>query len=166
MTSFQRPSSFRMACSIPAEADAGVCVRLLTGASLTFACALAASSRAKYVLPLCRNTPHTQIDLPPPIAAYFAADSSDANAVARCFSESAVVIDERREHRGRPAITRWKAEATAKYHYTSEPLAVEASGPDVTVTARVTGDFPGSPVELRYRFTLDGTTIARLEITA
>ena len=108
----------------------------------------------------------TPIDLPPPIAAYFAADTSDANAVARCFSESAVVIDERREHRGRPAITRWKAEATAKYHYTSEPLTVDASGPDVTVTARVTGDFPGSPVELQYRFTLEGASIARLEITA
>ena len=106
------------------------------------------------------------IDLPPPIAAYFAADTSDANAVARCFSESAVVIDERREHRGRPAITRWKGEAAAKYHYTSEPLTVNASGPDVTVTARVTGDFPGSPVELQYRFTLEGASIARLEITA
>jgi ketosteroid isomerase-like protein len=106
------------------------------------------------------------IALPPPIAAYFAADTSDANAVARCFSENAVVIDERHEHRGRPAITRWKAEATAKYHYTSEPLAVDASGPDVTVTARVSGDFPGSPVDLEYRFTLEGTSIARLEITA
>ena len=52
------------------------------------------------------------------------------------------------------------------YHYTSEPLAVDASGPEVTVTARVTGDFPGSPVELRYRFTLEGASIARLEITA
>ena len=114
-------------------------------------------------MPTHANAP---IDLPPPIAAYFAADTSDANAVARCFSESAVVIDERREHRGRPAITRWKAEATAKYHYTSEPLAVDASGPDVTVTARVTGDFPGSPVELHYRFTLQGASIARLEITA
>ena len=36
----------------------------------------------------------------------------------------------------------------------------------MTVTARVTGDFPGSPVDLRYRFTLEGATIARLEITA
>ena len=106
------------------------------------------------------------IDLPSPIAAYFAAGTSDANAIARCFSESAVVIDEGREHRGRPAITRWKAEATAKYHYTSEPLAADASGPDVTVTARVTGDFPGSPVELKYRFTLEDASIARLEITA
>ncbi len=106
------------------------------------------------------------IHLPPPIAAYFAADTSDANAVARCFSESAVVIDERREHRGRPAITRWRAEAATKYHYTSEPLAVEVSGPEVIVTARVTGDFPGSPVKLQYRFTLEGALIATLEITA
>jgi hypothetical protein len=109
---------------------------------------------------------HEPIHLPPPIAAYFDADASDANAVARCFNESAVVIDERREHRGRAAITRWKTEATAKYHYTSEPLAVDDSGPEVTVTARVTGHFPGSPVDLRYRFTLEGATIARLEITA
>jgi hypothetical protein len=106
------------------------------------------------------------IHLPPPIAAYFHADASDANAVAQCFSESGVVIDERREHRGRPAITRWKAAATAKYHYTSEPLAVDVAGPDVTVAARVTGDFPGSPVNLQYRFTLEGASIARLEITA
>ena len=109
---------------------------------------------------------HAPIHLPPPIAAYFDADASDANAVARCFSESAVVINERREHRGRPAITRWRAEATAKYHYTSEARAVDVSGPDVTVTARVTGDFTGSPVDLRYRFTLEGASIARLEITA
>ena len=111
-------------------------------------------------------SPNAPIHLPPPIAAYFAADTSDGNVVARCFSESAVVIDERREHRGKPAIARWRAEALAKYHYTSEPLAVDVAGPEVTVTARVTGDFPGSPVELQYRFTLEGALIARLEITA
>jgi hypothetical protein len=106
------------------------------------------------------------IHLPPPIAAYFAADPSDANVVARCFSESAVVIDERREHRGKAAIARWRAEALAKYHYTTEPLAVDVARPEVIVTARVTGDFPGSPVKLQYRFTLEGASIARLEITA
>ena len=102
------------------------------------------------------------IDLPAPIAAYFAADGG---GVASCFIEDAVVVDERREHRGRQAIGHWKTEATARYHYTSEPLAVDFSGADVTVSARVTGEFPGSPIELRYRFTLDGDKIARLEIT-
>ena len=90
---------------------------------------------------------------------------TDADRVARCFTGSAVVVDERRQHRGRLAIARWKAESTAKYHYTSEPLMVDVSGGNVTVNARVTGDFPGSPVDLRYRFTLEGDKIARLEIT-
>ena len=54
------------------------------------------------------------IDLPAPVAAYFAADTTGAEAVAQCFSDGAVVIDERQEHRGRTAIARWKAEASAK----------------------------------------------------
>jgi hypothetical protein len=84
--------------------------------------------------------------------------------VARCFTDSAVVVDEQREHRGHVAIARWKSDATAMYHYTSVPIAVERAGPDAIVTARVAGDFPGSPVELRYRFALEGDRIARLEI--
>jgi hypothetical protein len=80
--------------------------------------------------------------------------------VARCFTETAIVIDERRDHRGRVAVARWKAEATAKYHYTSEPLTVDISGGEATVNARVTGDFPGSPVEMRYRLRLEFTAMA------
>ena len=107
----------------------------------------------------------TSTRLPSPIASYFAADVGDANQVARCFTEDAVVIDEQREHRGQLAIARWKAEATAKYRYTSVPIAVDVSGHEATVTARLTGDFPGSPVDLRYRFVLEGDRIARLEIS-
>ena len=106
------------------------------------------------------------VELPAPIAGYFAADTTDGNAVARCFSEGAVVVDERREYRGRAAIARWKAEATTKYRYTSEPISAEVSGKHVTVTARLTGEFPGSPIELRYRFVLEGNEIARLEIAS
>jgi hypothetical protein len=32
------------------------------------------------------------------------------------------------------------------------------------VTGRVTGNFPGSPVDLRYRFRLDHGLVASLEI--
>ena len=45
-----------------------------------------------------------------------------------------------------------------------ERLRVHVSGDQTTVTGRVTGDFPGSPVDLQYRFTLEGDKIARLEI--
>ena len=104
------------------------------------------------------------IDLPAPVAAYFAAETTGAQAVAHCFSDGAVVIDERREYRGRTAIARWKAETSAKFRYSVERLGVHVSGDQTAVTGRVTGDFPGSPVELQYHFTLEGDRIARLEI--
>jgi len=104
------------------------------------------------------------IDLPRPVAAYFAADTNGAEAVAQCFTDGAVVIDERQEYRSRTAIARWKADASAKFRYSVERLGVHVSRDHVTVTGRVTGDFPGSPVELQYHFTLEGDKIARLEI--
>ena len=103
-------------------------------------------------------------DLPAPVAAYFAADTTGAEAVAQCFTDGAVVIDERQEYRGRAAIARWKAEASAKFRYAVYRLGAHVSGNQTTVTGRVTGDFPGSPVELQYHFTLEGDKIARLEI--
>jgi len=109
---------------------------------------------------------NASINLPPPVAAYFAADTTDADRLARCFTAGAVVIDEQRDHRGQLAIARWKADATAKYHYTSVPMAIDIAGSDAIVTARVSGDFPGSPVVLRYRFALEGDRIARLEIAS
>ena len=105
------------------------------------------------------------VTLPEPIAAYFAADQSDGDAVAQCFTENAVVIDERRTHAGRDAIRRWKAEASAKFSYTTDPFAVSEEDGQTVVTAHVAGDFPGSPVDLRYAFVLEGGKIARLEIT-
>jgi len=105
------------------------------------------------------------ITLPGPIAAYFAADQNDGDAVALCFTENAVVIDERQTHAGRAAIRRWKAEATTKFSYTVDPFAISEEGGQTVVTGHVAGDFPGSPVDLRYAFVLEGDKIARLEIT-
>jgi len=104
------------------------------------------------------------IALPGPIAAYFAADQSDGDAVALCFAEDATVIDERRTHSGRAAISRWKSEASTKFTYTTDPLAIGEEDGRTVVTARVSGDFPGSPVDLRYAFELESGKIARLEI--
>jgi len=102
--------------------------------------------------------------LPRPIADYFAADTADCAAVAACFTADAVVVDERKTYTGRDAIAAWKAEAAAKYDYAAVPTALEPAGDRMIVTARVTGTFPGSPVDLRYAFTLSGDGIARLEI--
>ncbi|HEY4180168.1 MAG TPA: nuclear transport factor 2 family protein [Kofleriaceae bacterium] len=98
--------------------------------------------------------------LPDPIKRFFAPE-----ATAACFADDAVVVDEKETHRGRPAIAAWSADAIAKYHHTTVPLSVESHGTETVVTARVTGTFPGSPVELRYRFTVAGDLITRLEVT-
>ena len=104
------------------------------------------------------------LSLPKPIAAYFAADRGDGEAVSQCFTENAVVKDEGHTHRGRAAIKAWKTDASAKYEYTSEPIASEEKGGKTVVTCHLVGNFPGSPVDLRFFFKLEGDKIASLEI--
>ncbi len=104
------------------------------------------------------------ITLPPPIAAYFTADSTQHTGVAECFTESAVVKDEGMTHVGRDAIRQWKAESSIKCTYVSEPFAVARDRERTIVTSHVTGNFPGSPVDLRYSFVLEADKIASLEI--
>ena len=87
----------------------------------------------------------TNLILPDPIAAYFEADQRGGEAVARCFTTQAVVKDEGRTYAGLAAIKAWKAAASAKYTYTSEPFALEQKDGGYVVTSRVTGNFPGQP---------------------
>jgi hypothetical protein len=104
------------------------------------------------------------LNLPKPVAAYFIADELDGEAVARCFTDDAVVKDEGHIYNGRAAIKEWKEDASAKYVYTSEPLACEQQDGKVVVTCRLTGNFPGSPADLRFFFELLGEQIASLEV--
>ena len=104
------------------------------------------------------------LDLPKPIAAYFTADKGDSEAVAECFTKNAVVKDEGHAYQGRAAIKQWKAEASAKYQYTCEPFACEQKDGKFVVTSKLTGNFPGSPLDLRFFFGLEGDRIVSLEI--
>jgi SnoaL-like domain len=106
----------------------------------------------------------SDLDLPGPIVAYFKADQRDGEAVAHCFTKQAVVKDEGQNHRGSEAIKAWKTAVSAKYAYTSAPLAVEQTEGWYIVTSRLTGNFPGSPVNLRYLFRLERGKIAELEV--
>jgi ketosteroid isomerase-like protein len=105
------------------------------------------------------------VDLPVPIAIYVAAENSgDTEALAQCFSEDAVVRDEGKTIKGLAAIKQWKAETREKYQHTVEPLASVQKDGKTIVTNRLTGNFPGSPIELEFVFTLAGDKIASLEI--
>ncbi len=95
------------------------------------------------------------LSFPTPIAVYFeASNDADDVRVAQCFASDAVVRDERHAHHGHEAIRLWAREAKRKYQYSVEPLRFVQDGTRVTVTGKVAGNFPGSPVELAYAFEL------------
>ena len=105
------------------------------------------------------------IRLPAAIAQYLDAENSgDLSALADCFAPAAVVRDEGGTHSGLAAIEQWMRETRRKYHHAIEPLALESKDHRVIVRNRLTGDFPGSPIELRFAFTLDADRITSLEI--
>jgi len=105
------------------------------------------------------------VDLPTPIAIYIAAENSgDTETLVECFANDAVVRDEGQTIEGLAAIKRWKAETKKKYQHTIEPLTSTQKNGKIIITNRLTGSFPGSPIELEFVFTLDGDKIASLEI--
>ena len=105
------------------------------------------------------------IDLPRPIALYVAAENAGETAsLDQCFTAAATVRDEAQTYRGLAAIREWKAETKRKYNHRITPLRLVEREGITLLEARLDGDFPGSPVTLQFRFTLEGDRIAALEI--
>src|SRR5437870_11140208 len=105
------------------------------------------------------------LKLPGPVAAYLAAEKAkNADMLTLCFADDALVHDEGRDYRGRDAIRAWKRAADAKYKYVFEPLDASVGEKTVELRARLTGNFPGSPVELDHTFTLANGKITSLDI--
>jgi len=105
------------------------------------------------------------LDLPKPIAIYIAAENSgNVEMLNDCFADDALVRDEGLTIKGLAAIKGWKAETKRKYQHSIEPLDVTPKGDRVMVRNRLTGNFPGSPIELEFVFTLRDEKIVSLEI--
>ena len=107
----------------------------------------------------------TTLNLAKPIAGYFEADALSAGEIGtEWFAADAQVHDEGRTHAGHEAIKAWKAAGKAKTQYFAEPLTETEVDGCTLVSASVTGNFPGSPVILNYRFTLANDRIVDLDI--
>jgi hypothetical protein len=105
------------------------------------------------------------IQLPPPIALYVQLENTgETETLSACFAPNAIVHDERRTYEGLAAITAWKAETKRKYHHIITPLEVAQQQGQTVLKARLTGDFPGSPVTLHFDFVLEARHILSLEI--
>ena len=99
------------------------------------------------------------------IAAFVKAKNDrDTNAVVACFARDAVVHDEGKKMTGLTAITKWSDEGFKKYQYTIDPTGIAKGDKETILTATLTGNFPGSPVELDYTFMLSNDKISSLEI--
>ncbi|MCC6232140.1 MAG: nuclear transport factor 2 family protein [Verrucomicrobiales bacterium] len=103
--------------------------------------------------------------LPDPIARFFQAHNTGmTERVMDLFTTDAVVSDEAHEYRG-AAIKSWMDDAIAKYRpLHAEVAGVVPTGIQTIATAQVSGNFPGSPVLLRYQFTVRDGKIATLSI--
>ena len=103
--------------------------------------------------------------LPPSIENYFSGKNArDFATAVSGFSPSARVQDEGRSHEGPAAIRAWIEETAAKYDDRAEVESFTRNDDGVEVVAQVSGTFLGSPIPLRFAFTLDGDRISRLEI--
>jgi nuclear transport factor 2 (NTF2) superfamily protein len=88
------------------------------------------------------------VTLPKAVRAYFdGTNVHDAEAIAQAFTADGVVHDEHKVHRGRAAIGVWARDTVGRYR--------------MTTTA---GTFPGSPIELTFRFELGDGAIRSLKI--
>ncbi|SRR5581483_3773424 len=106
------------------------------------------------------------IELPPTIAAFFHAhNTGQTDGFNELFTDDALVNDEEQDYRG-AAIKGWMDEAIAKYKPIAEPTDIAQTAGGTIVTAQVSGNFPGSPAQLHYNFTLRSGKIAALAINA
>lgn len=89
----------------------------------------------------------------------------DSFAYANCFSETAVVYDEGKTHKGRKEIGHWISDANARYEATIHPVSFEEKGLESILKANTSGNFDGSPIVLSYHLEIADGLIQSLKIT-
>jgi hypothetical protein len=107
------------------------------------------------------------IRLPEPIDSYFRYTASgDLKEAAATFAPEATIVDEGEDATvvGREPIHQWMLETAAKHATTLEVVGTDERDGEVVLAALVSGGFPGSPAEFRYRFVLGDGLIDRLVI--
>lgn len=105
------------------------------------------------------------VHLPPPVDLYVEIENSgDIEALSECFAFNATVRDEGHTYEGLAAIKEWKADTKKKYNHTVAPLAVAHRDGKTVLKAKLTGNFPGSPLTLEFSFLLKDGKIVSLEI--
>ena len=112
-----------------------------------------------------KNDTLTTTRIPQVIESYFhASNANDIDALVECFSPDASVADEKETHHGKAEIKSWAINVRKKYEFKAEVLRAAQTEGVTIVTAKVFGSFPGSPVNLDFKFSLNNNRIKSLEI--
>jgi hypothetical protein len=106
------------------------------------------------------------MDLPKVVTDLIKAQNEfDSIAYANCFSETGVMLDEGKTHKGRAEIQHMIEEANKKYQSVMEPLEYIDNGTRGVLAASCSGTFPGSPITLKFHFDIVGGQIRHLKVT-
>ena len=106
-----------------------------------------------------------KFSLPGAIARYIEASNRfDPDSAAACFTPDAIVGDEGHTHIGREAIGNWVSQTSEKYRPHATVIDTREQGDQMVLNVRVAGQFPGSPIELKFQFSLRNDAIAQLTI--
>ena len=93
-----------------------------------------------------------------------AQEKYDSNAFSECFSDDAVVFDEGKTYRGKKEVRQWNEMTNTRYKTKYEPLEVTTKGDKITLKAKISGTFPGSPAIIEYHFETKNSKITSLQI--
>ena len=104
--------------------------------------------------------------LPETITSYLKAHQArDLDAALASYTPDANVTDEGRTYHGPDEIRAWLSRSASEYTYTIEMIGATKLDQDhYDVTHHLEGNFPGGPVNLRFRFSLRHGAISRLVI--
>lgn len=104
-------------------------------------------------------------DIPEVVSAYFDADQvNDVDALNQIFSDVATVEDENIQHHGIVEIRTWWLTVKEKYEHFLKALEVSNTDHISTVLTQVSGNFPNSPVTLKFQFTVENGKVVKLRI--
>ncbi|WP_223605519.1 nuclear transport factor 2 family protein [Chryseobacterium sp. OSA05B] len=87
----------------------------------------------------------------------------NSSSYANCFTENAEVSDEGKTHNGKAEIENWIDKANKEYKATMKPLNYNEN--ENILSAEASGNFPGSPIVLKYHFQFSDGYIQSLTIT-
>src|SRR3954463_5712358 len=122
----------------------------------------------RYAAPLTRDERKRRamsIQLPCPIDRYVQiTNSGTPEAAPECFAPDATVYDEGQTYEGVAAIKNWMAATKKKYGHSITPLDLAERGGQSVLKARLTGNFPGSPITVNFTFALADGKVRSLEI--